>query len=313
MNVINTQAMLLPIKAKKELIQKSIINLSYFTYFVRKLSKSYVKYPFFIKGNPNEDEGATFIQVFDNYIKVYNKIKSMVETDYFTRIVYKSYKTIPSSFEFEYVITILYTGIESCLLISNFRYSRKISLPISSIYYEKEKRIRIFLYIQKQILENELDKMHIDEILINAPIKLVYDILLNLKLVNKYIKFLGELIDYDGSIIKENTIIKIFLKENGKYIHYLNAKIDKLINNVNESLIIIKKDSDKYKNNIIEKIILIIYGEENNSMFYIINLFNDNLPHNVLNNLSKKKKNMLCKFKKIIENYLKNQAIVINK
>ena len=313
MNVIDTQAMVLNIKAKRELIQKSIINLSYFTYFMRKISKSYVKYPFFIEGNPSEDEGATFIQIFDNYIKVYNKIKTKIETDYFIRVIYKSYKTVPSSFEFEYIVTIIFTGIESCVLFSNFRYSKNISLPISSIYYEKEKRMKIFLYIQKQILEKELDKMDIGEILINAPLKLVYDIFLNLKLVNKYIKFLGELIDYDGNIIKENMIIKIFVNENGKYIHYLNAKVDKLINNGNECLIIITKDSDKYKNDIQEKIILILYGEENNCMFYMINLFNKNLSENILNKLSNQKKNMLCKLKRIIENYLKNQKIALNK
>ena len=313
MNVIDTQAMVLPFKAKRELIQKSIINLSYFTYFIRKISKSYVKYPFFIEGNSSEDEGATFIQIFDNYIKVYNKVKSKIETDYFIKIIYQSYKTVPSSFEFEYIVTIIFTGIESCLLISNFRYSKKISLPISSIYYEKEKRKKIFLYIQKKILENELDKIEMDEILINSPLKLVYDIILNLKLVNKYIKILGEFIDYDGNIIKENMIIKIFVNENGKYIHYLNAKVDKLINNGNECLIIITKDSDKYKNDIQEKIILILYGEENNSMFYMINLFNKNLSENILNKLSNQKKNMLYKLKRIIENYFINQKIDINK
>ena len=61
MNVIDTQAMVLNIKAKRELIQKSIINLSYFTYFMRKISKSYVKYPFFILLNPSKDYGSTFI------------------------------------------------------------------------------------------------------------------------------------------------------------------------------------------------------------------------------------------------------------
>ena len=313
MNVMDTQAMVLPFKAKRELIQKSIINLSYFTYFIRKLSKSYVKYPFFIEGNSSEDEGATFIQMFDNYIKVYNKVKSKIETDYFIKIIYQSYKTVPSSFEFEYIVTIIFTGIESCLLISNFRYSKKISLPISSIYYEKEKRKKIFLYIQKKILENELDKIEMDEILINSPLKLVYDIFLNLKLVNKYIKFLGELIDYDGNIIKENTLIKIYLNENEKYIHYLNAKVNKLINIGEECLIIITKDSDKYKNDIQEKIILILYGEENNSMFYMINLFNKNLSENILNKLSNQKKNMLYKLKRIIENYFINQKIDINK
>ena len=313
MNVMDTQAMVLPFKAKREVIQKSIINLSYFTYFMRKISKSYVKYPFFIEGNPSEDEGATFIQIFDNYIKVYNKVKSKIETDYFIKINYQSYKTVPSSFEFEYIVTIIFTGIESCVLFSNFRYSKNISLPISSIYYEKEKRKKIFLYIQKKILENELDKIEMDEILINSPLKLVYDIFLNLKLVNKYIKFLGELIDYDGNIIKENTLIKIYLNENEKYIHYLNAKVNKLINIGEECLIIITKDSDKYKNDIQEKIIVVLYGEENNSMFYMINLFNKNLSENILNKLSNQKKNMLYKLKRIIENYFINQKIDINK
>ena len=70
------QSITLHIKGKPELILKSIKNLSYFSYFTKEISKNLIKFPFFIKGNPSEDEGATFIQIFDQHIKVYMKVKS---------------------------------------------------------------------------------------------------------------------------------------------------------------------------------------------------------------------------------------------
>ena len=100
------QGIFFPINTKKENILKAIQNLSYFTYYMRDFSKSLVKYPFFLKGNPKEDEGATYFQIYDEYVKIYIRIKTLIETDYFIKIVYQAYKSIPTSFEFEYIINI---------------------------------------------------------------------------------------------------------------------------------------------------------------------------------------------------------------
>ena len=298
----NTQALVFPINAKRELILKSIKNLSYFVYFMRNISKSSVKYPFYLKGNPNEDEGAIFIQIFDEYIKVYSKIKTMIETDYFVRIIYEAYKTIPTSFEFEYIITIFFTGFEKCFLVSNFRYSKKISLPKPSISDERQKRVKLFLNIQRKLIENELNKFNIEEILINAPFKLVFDIFLNFKLVNKYIKIFGKIIEYNGNIIKDNMIVNIIGKEN----LLLTVKIEKIEKNEKECLIQFTKE---YNNEINkqEKIIFLIYGEGQKTMIYMMNFFNYFLSDDNLNKLTTDKKNMLYKLKTIIENYLKSQ------
>ena len=81
------QGIVIPINTKKENLLKAIKNLSYFTYYMRDFSKSLVKYPFFLKGNPKEDEGATYFQIYDEYVKVYIRIKTLIETDYFIKIV----------------------------------------------------------------------------------------------------------------------------------------------------------------------------------------------------------------------------------
>jgi hypothetical protein len=299
----NTQALVLPINAKRELIIKSIKNLSYFTYFMRNITKSYVKYPFFLKGNPNEDEGASFIQIYDEYIKVYSKIKSMIETDYFIRIVYQAYKTIPTSFEFEYIITIFFRGIDNCLLISNFRYSKKISLPRPSLFDERQKRMKIFLNIQKQLFEGELDKFNIEEISINAPFKLVFDIFINFKVVHKYIKFFGDIIEYNGNVINEKMIIKITQNNNLSS----NIIIENIQKKEKECFIKCIKEYDKSEKKENEKIIFLIYGEEQKTMFYMMNFYNYILPEDNVKKLSIQKKNMLCKLKKIIENYFESQ------
>ena len=144
------QGIVIPINTKKENLLKAIKNLSYFTYYMRDFSKSLVKYPFFLKGNPKEDEGATYFQIYDEYVKVYIRIKTLIETDYFIKIVYQAYKSIPTSFEFEYIINIFFTGIDNCILFSNFRYSKKISLPRISFYEERERRKKNFFKNSKE-------------------------------------------------------------------------------------------------------------------------------------------------------------------
>ena len=296
------QSIGIPIKAKPELILKAVKNLSYFSYFTREISKSFLKYPFFIKGNPSEDEGATFIQIFDEHVKVYMKVKTLIQTDYFVQIIYKAYKTIPTSFEFEYNVIFFFTGIENCLLYSGYKYSKKISLPRVSVYDERERRKKIFLNIQKQLFDKILDKVDICEILIHANFKLVFDILLNMKLVNKYIQIFGEIIDYNGNVIKENKIIKLYKKENNILKEDINIKILKIEKKENEGKLSFEKENINK-----EKIIFIVYGDEENTMLYMINKFSQNLEPNFLNNLLIEKKKKLSKLKKIIENYFKNQ------
>jgi hypothetical protein len=295
------QSITLHIKGKPELILKSIKNLSYFSYFTKEISKNLIKFPFFIKGNPSEDEGATFIQIFDQHIKVYMKVKSLIQTDYFVKIIYKAYKTIPTSFEFEYNVIFFFTGIEDCLLYSNYNYSKKISLPRISVYDERERRKKIFLNIQQKLFDNFLDKIDICEILIHANFKLVFDILLNMKLVNKYIQIFGEIIDYNGNVIKENNIITIYKKENNTLKEDIYIKIVKIEKKENEGILSFQKENINK-----EKIIFIIYGDEENTMLYMVNKFNDILEPNILNNLLIEKKKKLSRLKKIIENYYKN-------
>ena len=296
------QSISIHIKAQPELILKSIKNLSYFSYFTREISKTFIKYPFFIKGNPSEDEGATFIQIFDEHVKVYMKVKTLIQTDYFVQIIYQAYKTIPTSFEFEYNIALFFTGIEYCLLCSNYKYSKIISLPRVSLYDERERRKKIFLNIQKKLFDKFLDKIDICEILIHANFKLVFDILLNMKLVNKYIQLFGEIIDYNGNVIKENKIITIYKKENNILKEDIKIKILKIEKKENEGKLSFEKDIINK-----EKITFIIYGDEENTMLYMINKFNENLEPNFINNLLIEKKYKLSKLKKIIENYFKSQ------
>ena len=296
------QSIGIPIKAKPELILKAIKNLSYFSYFTREIYKSFLKYPFFIKGNPSEDEGATFIQIFDEHVKVYMKVETLIQTDYFVQIIYKAYKTIPTSFEFEYNVIFFFTGIENCLLYSGYKYSKKISLPRVSVYDERERRKKIFLNIQKQLFDKILDKVDICEILIHANFKLVFDILLNMKLVNKYIQIFGENIDYNGNVIKENKIIKLYKKENNILKEDINIKILKIERKENEGKLSFEKENINK-----ETITFIVCGDEENTMLYMINKFSQNLEPNFLNNLLIEKKKKLSKLKKIIENYFKNQ------
>ena len=123
-----------------------------------------------------------------------------------------------------------------------------------------------------------------------------------MKLVNKYIQIFGEIIDYNGNVIKENKIIKLYKKENNILKEDINIKILKIEKKENEAKLSFEKENINK-----EKIIFIFYGDEENTMLYMINKFSQNLEPNFLNNLLIEKKKKLSKLKKIIENYFKNQ------
>ena len=129
----------------------------------------------------------------------------MIETDYYTEIEFFSYKSDPKSMDFSSRIRIVNLNCyaNKTFIISEYEYSKDIIIDQEFIALELNRRKKIFKNIDKLLSMDYLNKFDIKASLINANIKIVFDIILNLKLVHKFLNFLGKRVTYDGKLLKK--------------------------------------------------------------------------------------------------------------
>ena len=161
----------------------------------------------------------------------------------------------------------------------------------------------MFKNIDKLLRMNYLNKFDIKASLINANIKIVFNIMLNLKLIHKFLNILGTKVTYDGNILKKELNVNYMwwnfpLK---KLIEY-NSIITELHFDSKESLIEFSVKKNEEKNIGEQKIKFLFYGRENKTMFFWINEFHDYNIDRIIY-LGNNKNIVLNKLKKIIENY----------
>jgi len=172
---------------------KNILNFSYLT---RRERLSIIKYPFFLVGDPSNDIGAKFIQRTEENVDIYFKVNKLIETDYYTEIELFSYKTVPKSMDYIYRIRIINSNYyaNKTLIISEYEYSKDVIIDQEFIALELNRRRKIYKNIDKLLSMNYLNKFDIKASLINANIKIVFDIMLNLKLVHKFLNILEKVL-----------------------------------------------------------------------------------------------------------------------
>ena len=282
---------------------KNILNFSYLT---RRERLSIIKYPFFLVGDPSNDIGAKFIQRTEENVDIYFKVNKLIETDYYTEIELFSYKTVPKSMDYIYRIRIINSNYyaNKTLIISEYEYSKDVIIDQEFIALELNRRRKIYKNIDKLLSMNYLNKFDIKASLINANIKIVFDIMLNLKLVHKFLNILGKSVTYEGNLLKKELNVNFMwwnfsLK---KLIEY-NSVITELHFDSKESLIEFSVKENKEKSIEEQKIKFLFYGRENKTMFFWINEFCENFSVEKIIYLGNNKNLMLNKLKKIIENY----------
>jgi len=157
---------------------------------------SIIKYPFFLVGDPSNDIGAKFIQRTEENVDIYFKVNKLIETDYYTEIELFSYKTVPKSMDYIYRIRIINSNYyaNKTLIISEYEYSKDVIIDQEFIALELNRRRKIYKNIDKLLSMNYLNKFDIKASLINANIKIVFDIMLNLKLVHKFLNILEKVL-----------------------------------------------------------------------------------------------------------------------
>ncbi len=286
------QNIILTFNVDYDKIVKYIQNIVYLAYLMRIENKSLVRYPNILKDNINQEENEFILRMEE--VDVYFKVTSNLVTDYFSYLEWFAYKTEPKSYEYYYTTQVYKTSPTSILLISNFKYSKDINIPIECINRERKRRINIYLNLTKNINQKEMEKLNVEYICINSSIELLWNILLNFKLVQKYVHFLGDRIEYNGKFLKKNLKINVYL--NNKLLKFIvnkcslefgEGKIEFLIENIFD-----------------QKIILLLIGNEEKSVLYIFNVLKYSISEKDSLNLSNKKKGLLKKFKLIVENFI---------
>ena len=284
-------------------ILKSIKNLLNLSYLLRRERLSIIKYPFYLVGDPSNDIGAKFIQRTEDNVDIYFKVTKLIETDYYSEVEFFFYKSVPKYTDYKYRIRILNSNYNKTFIISEYEYSKDIIIDEELIALEINRRKKMFKNIDKLLSMNYLNKFDIKASLINANIKIVFNIMLNLKLIHKFLNILGTKVTYDGNILKKELNVNYMwwnfpLK---KLIEY-NSIITELHFDSKESLIEFSVKKNEEKNIGEQKIKFLFYGRENKTMFFWINEFYDFNVERIIY-LGNNKNLVLNKLKKIIENY----------
>ena len=274
----------------------------------------HLSYPFIIEGELRKKGLKVMLRRADLNILLFYELKEITVTDYYSIIKYNIYKTIPKTMEYIHQIQIRYINEDECHIISSFIYNNKVYF--SEKDFQKIIRTLKDTYrcIECSLREFTVLKLSTAYTVINSDIKLVWDIIRNMKLLHKYIHLLSDSIIYDGKIIKKDTIIQL-ISEKGKKKFKSIAKINKckMIKSelTKESIIEILFQNNKSlmaPNFFSEKQIVIrIYEFEKKCTLYLLYFFYNTYDYHALENFTKAKNKELKKLKYIIENYKKEK------
>jgi hypothetical protein len=241
-------------------------------------------------------------------VYMFYELIDMIYTDYYSKFKYYIYKTIPESFEYIHQIEFTYLNENECHLSSFLIYNNKI------IFSDDEfKKIIIFhknLYksIEYSLRRLTVLKVSTPYVVINCEIELIWKIIRNMKMIHKYVHLLTDKINYNGEIVKKNTIIELInIKGPKKYKSFAKVnkcKMDKY--ELSKECIIellFQKDKEIVTPITKTKIVIRIYEYFGKCSMYILFFFNKAHHYETIGEFTKIKINELNKFKEIVENY----------
>lgn len=277
-------------------------------HFQREYCKN-LSYPIIIKGNLRDIGSKFIIKRPDLNFYVFYEITDKIITDYYAFFKFHVYKTIPETFEYDYILEVRYINEDQCDFFISFVYDHKLYLSEKEMFEEMKFRKNLYKNIERALRNFEILKIATVYTTIKSNIELIADILKNLKVIHKFSHFLADQINYDGERIKKNILINLFEKIDNK-IYKSTAKVHKCIMNKSEILkeYIIEFLFDEKNNFDLDcskkKILIIIYEYSGCCSIYLLYFFNSfqKSKENLIN-FTNYKKRELIKFKNIIEHY----------
>jgi len=244
----------------------------------------------------------------DLNVYMFYELIDMIITDYYSKFKYHIYKTIPDTLEYIHQIEFYYKNENECLLSSFLIYNNII------IFSDTEfKNIILFkknLYktIEYSFQKLSLLKMSTPYVVINSDIELIWKIIRNMKMIHKYAHLLTDKINYNGEIIKKNTIIEL-INIKGKTNYKSFAKVNKCKLNKFELskecvIELLLQNNKEIETPLSEtKIIIRINEYLGKCSMYIFYFFVKAQQYDIIGEFTKIKIKELNKFKEIVENY----------
>jgi hypothetical protein len=286
-------------------------NMALSCHFQRKYCIN-LSYPFILEGNMKEKGSKFIVKRSDLNLYTFYEITDLIITDYYTLFKFHIYKTIPETFDYDYILEIRYIDENQCEFFVSFVFEGKYFLSEEELQEEFKFRKVLYKNIESSLRKFEIFKIVTINTTIKCNIELIFDILKNMKVIHKYVHLLGDNINYDGKILKKNSIIHLT-----DFIGELPIESTAQVHNIIISKSEISKEYiieflfQNNKNSISEnsksKILIIIYEYNGFCTMHLFYFF-----HHIQNKENffrfRKAKNMqLIKFKKIVENFARSK------
>ena len=278
--------------------------------FQKKYNKQF-SYPIIIRGNLNEKGSRFILKMEDLYL--FYEVSDIIITDYYAIFKFHVYKTIPETFEFDHFMEIRYENENEFTLFIVHSVQGKY-LTQEDILYAIRNRKEIYMNIENSLKQFKLLKIASFYQIINCKIELIWDIIRNMKILNKYNHLLADKVEYNGNLLSKDKIIKLIDKNNNiSYESYAKikkctmkkSKIDKEFN----IQLLVSKEKSFSPFYSIKKIIIQAYEYDEKCSIYILFFFKDILSKDKFSIFNKAKNIELIKFKNIVENYNKSKPI----
>ena len=286
-----------------------LFNAVYACHFRRESNneKSYLCYPFIVRGKLNRQGDKFIIKRNDVNLMIFVELKEFLFTDYFSRINFYVYKTIPQTYKYNYIIDVHYNCFDECILYSSLIYDKQMNISDEDRNNEMLQRNFIYKGIEKSISDNEMSKIIIINELINCNIDLLWAVLLNMKIIHKYTRLLADKIDYKGNIIKQDMIIQLMKRSKSNNIKY-DAVVAKCFLFLKEADIDITINRKNILNDyfLVNRFLFKINEYDNKCTIHVFFFLNNKYTRNQRNNFEIKKEIELRLIKKTIEHYNEN-------
>ena len=308
-----SQAVVMHCKCHYSHIVIGTYNMVLSCHFQRQYCKN-LSFPIILKGNLKEKGSQFIIKRPDLNLYIFYEIKELIITDYYARFKYHIYKTIPETYEYDYILEIRYINEDECNFLVSFIFDHKIYLSEKEMYEEIKFKKILYKNITRALRNSGILKIASVYTTINCKIELIIDILKNMKIINKYAHLLGDKIDYEGKILKKNSLINL-IEFNEKEVYKSIAKVQNCFLNKSEisKEYVIELVFDKGKNSVSDlakaKIKILVY-EYNGicSIYALYYFFNIQRKELFLYYFKEDKQKELIKLKNIVENYSQKKS-----
>ena len=274
-----------------------------------------MSYPIVLKGDLSKINSKFIIRRPDLGVSMFYEFIESTITDYYAKFKFHIYKTIPKTFEFINQLEYYYVNEDEVLIFSSLIYKNEIILTKNDIktFYKFQKNIS--KSIESCMMKSKLLKMSVAYTTLNINIDLIWKIIINMKMIHKYIDLLSDEVEYDGEILKKNKIIKLIKgKGRGHKIAIVKeckmAKYDSIKECIIELLLQKEKDKSCIGPFSETKIIIRIYEYDGKNTMYLFHFFVNRHDYTEIQKFTKIRNKKLSKFKDMIEHFIENKNIL---